>query len=61
MIKKEGTLLYSAVIDGLKLVNLKQLYKATPNTKVSQHWGSRMVLIKKVMFILELVTVEKKI
>ena len=49
--KKGGnTSLYSAVIDGLKLVNVKQLYKATPNTKVSQHWGSRIVFDKKVYF-----------
>ena len=46
--KKGGnTSLYSAVIDGLKLKNVKQLYKATPNTKVSQHWGSRIVFDKK--------------
>ena len=46
--KKGGnTSLYSAIIDGSKLINVKQLYKATPNTKVSQHWGSRIVFDKK--------------
>ena len=46
--KKGGnTSLYSAILDGSKLINVKQLYKATPNTKVSQHWGSRIVFDNK--------------
>ena len=32
--KKGGnTSLYSAILDGSKLINVKQLYKATPNDK----------------------------
>ena len=41
--KGGNTSLYSGVIDGFKLTNVKLLYKATPNTKTSQHWGSRIV------------------
>jgi glucose/arabinose dehydrogenase len=36
-----NTAIASAVLDGNKLMNLEVLYKATPNTKKGQHFGSR--------------------
>ena len=41
--KGGNTALYSAQLKGNKLENVKLLYKATPNTKKGQHWGSRIV------------------
>ena len=38
-----NTALYSAILDGNSLKDVKLLYKATPNTKKGQHWGSRIV------------------
>lgn len=38
--------LYSAVLKGNKLNEVKQLYRAFPNTKKGQHWGSRIVFDK---------------
>lgn len=38
-----NTALYTAVLNGNQLDDLKLLYKATPNTKKGQHWGSRIV------------------
>jgi glucose/arabinose dehydrogenase len=38
-----NTALYSAVLEGNILTNLKLLYKASPNTKKGQHFGSRIV------------------
>ena len=38
-----NTALYSAVLNGTQLEAVKLLYKATPNTKKGQHWGSRIV------------------
>ncbi len=46
--KKGGnTSLYCAVLNGTQLSEVKLLYKATPNTKTSQHWGSRIVFDQK--------------
>lgn len=41
--KGGNTALYSAQLKGNKLENAQLLYKATPNTKKGQHWGSRIV------------------
>ena len=41
--KGGNTALYSAQLKGNKLENTQLLYKATPNTKKGQHWGSRIV------------------
>ena len=41
--KGGNTSLYSAKLNGNKLENTKLLYKATPNTKKGQHFGSRIV------------------
>jgi len=38
-----NTALYQAKLTDNKLEDLKLLYKATPNTKKAQHWGSRIV------------------
>ena len=38
-----NTALYAAILDGTSLKDVKLLYKATPNTKKGQHWGSRIV------------------
>ena len=38
-----NTALYSTVLNGTQLEAVKLLYKATPNTKKGQHWGSRIV------------------
>mgnify|MGYP003311953261 CR=1 FL=1 len=38
-----NTALYCAKLNGLQLENPKLLYKAMPNTKKGQHWGSRIV------------------
>ena len=38
-----NTALYCAKLNGNTLEDLKMLYKATPNTKKRQHWGSRIV------------------
>ncbi|MDG1653363.1 MAG: PQQ-dependent sugar dehydrogenase [Flavobacteriaceae bacterium] len=41
--KGGNTALYSAQLKENKLENAQLLYKATPNTKKGQHWGSRIV------------------
>lgn len=38
-----NTSLYSAKLNDFALEEVKLLYKATPNTKKGQHWGSRIV------------------
>jgi len=38
-----NTSLYSAILTGSELSNVTLLYKATPNSKKGQHWGSRIV------------------
>jgi len=38
-----NTSLYSATLNGFELSNVTLLYKATPNSKKGQHWGSRIV------------------
>lgn len=38
-----NTSLYCAKLNGTSLEEVKLLYKATPNTKKGQHWGSRIV------------------
>jgi len=38
-----NTALYCGKLNGLQLEDVKLLYKATPNTKKGQHWGSRIV------------------
>jgi glucose/arabinose dehydrogenase len=38
-----NTSLYCAKLEGTKLEEVKLLYKATPNTKKGQHFGSRIV------------------
>ena len=38
-----NTALYSAVLEGLKLYDVRLLYKAESNTTKGQHWGSRIV------------------
>jgi len=38
-----NTSLYSATLTGSELSNVTLLYKATPNSKKGQHWGSRIV------------------
>ncbi len=46
--KKGGnTSLYCATLNGTDLSNVKLLYKATPNTKKGQHFGSRIVFDKE--------------
>ena len=35
--------MYTAILEGTSLKDVKLLYKATPNTKKGQHWGSRIV------------------
>ena len=46
--KKGGnTSLYSAVLNNTDLGNVTLLYKAKPNTKTAQHWGSRIVFDQK--------------
>ncbi|MBN09185.1 MAG: hypothetical protein CMC79_02280 [Flavobacteriaceae bacterium] len=42
-----NTALYSAKLNDLSLENLTLLYKAAPNTKRGQHWGSRIVFDNK--------------
>ena len=42
-----NTALYCAKLNGLQLEDVKLLYKATPNTKKGQHWGSRIVFDKE--------------
>jgi glucose/arabinose dehydrogenase len=41
--KGGNTSLYSAMLKGNKLEKTKLLYKAIPNSKKGQHWGSRIV------------------
>lgn len=41
--KGGNTALYSAKLNANKLEDVKLLYKAAPNTKKGQHWGSRIV------------------
>ena len=42
--KGGNTALYSATFTkSLELKNVRLLYKAVPNTKTAQHWGSRVV------------------
>ena len=38
-----NTALYIAKLLDTKIINLRLLYKAVPNTKKGQHWGSRIV------------------
>ncbi len=38
-----NTAIYCAELNDYTLSNIKMLYKATPNTKKGQHWGSRIV------------------
>ena len=46
--KKGGnTSLYCATLNGTELIDVKLLYKATPNTKKGQHFGSRIVFDKE--------------
>ncbi len=46
--KKGGnTSLYSATLNVTELIDVKLLYKATPNTKKGQHFGSRIVFDKE--------------
>ena len=42
-----NTALYSAELNNKTLVNLKLLYKASPNSKKGQHFGSRIVFDNK--------------
>ena len=42
-----NTALYSAKLNDLNLEDVSLLYKATPNTKKGQHWGSRIVFDKQ--------------
>ncbi len=42
-----NTALYSAVLNDLSLSEVSLLYKAEPNTKKGQHWGSRIVFDKE--------------
>ena len=45
--KKGGnTALYCGTLNDNKLINVKLLYKASPNTKKGQHFGSRIVFDK---------------
>ena len=45
--KGGNTSLYCATLYGTKLIDVKLLYKATPNTKKGQHFGSRIVFDKE--------------
>src|SRR6056300_277875 len=38
-----NTALYHATLNGTELSNVNLLYKASPNSKKGQHWGSRIV------------------
>ena len=38
-----NTALYMAKLNDYSLTDVKLLYKAEPNTKKGQHWGSRIV------------------
>ena len=42
-----NTALYMAKLNDYSLTDLKLLYKAEPNTKKGQHWGSRIVFDNK--------------
>ena len=42
-----NTALYSAELNNKTLINLKLLYKASPNSKKGQHFGSRIVFDNK--------------
>jgi glucose/arabinose dehydrogenase len=42
-----NTSLYSATLKESELSNVTLLYKATPNSKKGQHWGSRIVFDKE--------------
>ena len=44
--KGGNTALYCGELDGNDLKNIKLLYKAKPNSKKGQHWGSRIVFDK---------------
>lgn len=41
--KGGNTALYSAILNGNELTDVNLLYRAFPNSKVGQHWGSRIV------------------
>ena len=45
--KGGNTSLYCATLYGRELIDVKLLYKATPNTKKGQHFGSRIVFDKE--------------
>ena len=45
--KGGNTSLYCATLHGTELIDVKLLYKATPNTKKGQHFGSRIVFDKE--------------
>ena len=45
--KGGNTALYSAILKESSLTNLKLLYKASPNSKKGQHFGSRIVFDNK--------------
>lgn len=45
--KGGNTSLYCATLYGTELIDVKLLYKATPNTKKGQHFGSRIVFDKE--------------
>ena len=42
-----NTSLYCGTLNGTNLTDIKLLYKATPNSKKGQHWGSRIVFDKE--------------
>jgi glucose/arabinose dehydrogenase len=42
-----NTALYRAALNGMQVEQVELLYKATPNTKKGQHWGSRIVFDQK--------------
>ena len=45
--KGGNTTLYCGTLNGTQLSDVKLLYKAGPNSKKGQHWGSRIVFDKK--------------
>jgi glucose/arabinose dehydrogenase len=45
--KGGNTALYCGTLNGTQLSDVKLLYKAGPNSKKGQHWGSRIVFDKK--------------
>ena len=45
--KGGNTAMYCGTLNGTQLSDIKLLYKAGPNSKKGQHWGSRIVFDKK--------------